>query len=57
MHTLGPRIWCGDTMLMAPKHWHEVLTWIYGDYKKLPPKEQQVPSHATAQIQVYDEEE
>lgn len=47
----------GDTMLMAPKHWHEVLTWIYGDYKKLPPKEQQVPFHATAQIQVYDEEE
>lgn len=47
----------GDTMLMAPKHWHEVLTWIYGDYRKLPPKEQQVPSHATAQIQVYDEEE
>ena len=45
-----------DTKLMVPRHWHEVLTWIYGDYRKLPPKEQQVPGHSTAQIQVYDEE-
>ena len=29
-----------DTKLMAPKHWHEVLTWIYGEYMTLPPKEQ-----------------
>ena len=27
-----------DTVLMAPKGWHQVLTWIYGDYKELPPK-------------------
>lgn len=46
-----------DTKLMAPKHWDEVLTWIYGDYKKLPPKEQRVPGHSTAQIQVFDQEE
>ena len=45
-----------DTKLMVPKHWHEVLTWIYGDYMKLPPKEQRVPGHSTTQIQVYDEE-
>lgn len=46
-----------DTKLMAPSHWDEVLTWIYGDYRKLPPKEEQVPSHSTAQIQVFDEED
>lgn len=45
-----------DTKLMAPKHWDEVLTWIYGDYMTLPPKEKRVPSHSTMQIQVYDEE-
>ena len=45
-----------DTRLMAPKHWHEVLTWIYGDYMTLPPKEKRVPAHSTIQIQVFDEE-
>ncbi|MFT4005296.1 MAG: LicD family protein [Lacrimispora sp.] len=42
-----------DTKLMAPKGWHEVLTWIYGDYKKLPPKEKQIPTHSTTEIKVY----
>lgn len=45
-----------DTKLMAPKNWHEVLTWIYGDYMKLPPKEARVPSHSSMQIEIYDEE-
>lgn len=45
-----------DTKLMAPKHWDEVLTWIYGDYMTLPPKEKRVPTHSTMQIQVYEEE-
>lgn len=35
--------WCGQTVdldfegvkLMAPKGWHEVLTWVYGDYMEL----------------------
>ena len=45
-----------DTKLMAPKHWHEVLTWIYGDYMQLPPKEKRVPSHSDMEIQIYDEE-
>lgn len=45
-----------DTKLMAPKHWHEVLTWIYGDYMTLPPKEQRVPAHSSMQIQIFDEE-
>nr|WP_288825662.1 LicD family protein [uncultured Clostridium sp.] len=43
-----------DTRLMAPKGWHEVLTWIYGDYKKLPPKEQQVPTHSSTEIQIFE---
>lgn len=43
-----------DTKLMAPKGWHEVLTWIYGDYKKLPPKENQVPTHSSTEIQIYE---
>jgi len=41
-----------DTMLMAPKGWHDVLTWIYGDYQKLPPKEQRVPAHSSIEIQI-----
>ena len=41
-----------DTVLMAPKGWHQVWTWIYGDYKKLPPKEKRVPSHSSIEIKV-----
>lgn len=43
-----------DTKLMCPKGWHDVLTWVYGDYRKLPPKEERKPSHATVEIQVFD---
>lgn len=42
-----------DTKLMAPRGWHEVLAWIYGDYRKLPPKEKQVPTHSTTEIKVF----
>ncbi len=45
-----------DTILMAPKHWHEVLTWIYGDYMTLPPKEKRVPAHSSIEIQIFDDE-
>ncbi|WP_432627063.1 LicD family protein [Brotaphodocola sp.] len=45
-----------DTKLMASSHWDEVLTWIYGDYMKLPPEEKRVPTHSTIEIQVFDEE-
>lgn len=45
-----------DTRLMAPRNWNEVLTWIYGDYMKLPPKEARVPSHSSMQIEIYDGE-
>lgn len=41
-----------DTVLMAPKGWHQVLTWIYGDYKELPPKEKRVPAHSSIRIKV-----
>ena len=42
--------------LMASKHAHEVLTWVYGDYMKLPPEAERVPAHSTIDIQVFDEE-
>ena len=55
-------VWCEetvdlefcDTKLMAPKGWHDVLTWIYGDYKKLPPEDQRVPAHSTMEIKIFD---
>ena len=58
------KAWCDDivdldfcdTKLMASKYWHDVLTWIYGDYMTLPPKEKRVPTHSTIQVQVFDEE-
>ena len=43
-----------DTMLMAPKGWNQVLTWIYGDYRKLPPEEKRVPTHSSIEIQIDD---
>lgn len=45
-----------DTKLMAPANWHQVLTWVYGEYMALPPKEKRVPSHSSMEIQIYDEE-
>ena len=42
--------------LMASKYAHEVLTWVYGDYMKLPPEAERVPAHSTIDIQVFDEE-
>jgi len=42
-----------DAVLMAPKGWHQILTWVYGDYNKLPPEEKRVPTHSSMEIQVY----
>lgn len=42
------------TKLMCPKGWHKVLTEVYGDYRKLPPKEKRVPSHCAQKIQIWD---
>ena len=47
------RIRFEDTPLSIPAHYDEVLTCIYGDYMKLPPKEQRVPSHGSTEIQIY----
>lgn len=54
--------WCEETVdldfcdmkLMAPKGWHEVLTMVYGDYKKLPPKEKRIPTHSSMEIQIFN---
>lgn len=54
LYVLLDRDWCEKAVdlefeglsLMAPANWHEVLTIVYGDYRKLPPKEQQVPAHS-----------
>lgn len=37
---------------MCPKGWDHVLTWVYGDYRTLPPVEKRKPTHATAEIWV-----
>lgn len=40
--------------LMAPYGHEQVLTQIYGDYRKLPPPEKRVPAHSTIEIQIFD---
>lgn len=52
--------WCENTVdmdfegmkLMAPSGYHEVLTLVYGDYMKLPPKDKQAPAHSSMEIQI-----
>lgn len=43
-----------DTELMAPRGYEHVLTWIYGDYRKLPPEEKRVPAHSSIEIEILD---
>ncbi|MDO4294760.1 MAG: LicD family protein [bacterium] len=45
-----------DTKLMVPVGWEQVLEMVYGDYRKLPPKEKRVPSHSNTEILVFDDE-
>lgn len=45
-----------DTKLMVPVGWEQVLEMVYGDYRKLPPKEKRVPSHSSTEILVFDDE-
>lgn len=40
--------------LMAPSDPDAVLTMLYGDYMKLPPKEQRVPSHSSMEIRIFE---
>lgn len=35
-----------DTKFYVPFGWDELLTQLYGDYMKLPPKEKQIPEHS-----------
>lgn len=56
------RDWCSqaediefeDTRLMVPGGWHQVLTEVYGDYMQPPPEDEQVPTHSSLEIQVFD---
>ena len=43
-----------DTKFYAPSGWDELLTQLYGDYMKLPPKEKQIPEHSDMEIKIYD---
>lgn len=47
------RIRFEDTVLSIPACYDEVLKCIYGDYMKLPPKEERVPSHESTGIEIY----
>lgn len=42
-----------DTVLSIPAHYDEILKCIYGDYMKLPPREERVPSHGSTDIEIY----
>lgn len=54
--------WSEDTVdldfegrkVMAPSGYHQVLTWVYGDYMKLPPEDKRVPSHSSMQVKIFD---
>lgn len=56
------RKWCKEVTelefegrsYMAPADSDGVLKEIYGDYMKLPPAEQRVPSHSSMEIQIYE---
>ena len=41
-----------DTKLMIPKGWHQILTEVYGDYRK--PEEERVPAHSSLEIEIWD---
>ncbi len=43
-----------DTKFYVPSGWKELLTQLYGDYMKLPPKEKQIPEHSDMEIKIYD---
>ena len=39
-----------DTVLMAPRGWHQVLTEVYGDYMQLPPEDKRHSPHTIEEI-------
>lgn len=40
-----------DTEYQIPKHWDEILTWVYGDYMKLPDEEHRKAGHGTTEME------
>lgn len=42
-----------DTKLFIPVGWEHQLKQVYGDYRKLPPKEKQIPEHSDMEIEIY----
>ena len=42
-----------DSKLLIPEAYDEILRAVYGDYMKLPPKSQRVPTHGSLDIEVY----
>ena len=43
-----------DTKFYVPSGWKQLLTQLYGDFMKLPPKEKQIPEHSDMEIQIYE---
>lgn len=43
-----------DTKFFIPAGWEPYLKQVYGDYRKLPPKEKQVPEHSDMEIKIYE---
>ena len=36
-----------------PSGWEHYLKQVYGDYRKLPPKEKRIPEHSDMEIKIY----
>lgn len=42
-----------DCTFLIPVGWDQYLKQVYGDYRKLPPKEKQIPEHSDMEIEIY----
>lgn len=58
LHITLKREWIGkmirisfeDTQLCVPEHYEEILSLVYGDYMKLPPRNKRKPTHGSTEI-------
>lgn len=48
------RIKFEETELSISESCDDILRWVYGDYMKLPPKEERKPSHGSREIVIYE---